>query len=279
MEKKLPSTLTIEEAVAEMVNMDYIPAGFTLLEMVAAFQEEAEVEYENACIDRLPEDQLTSLRFRMDSCRARHNLAQLLLESLQYEVKHPENSMLAFAEDASSHQRLTRNSVWEWAADRFGIGISMRSKDPNPVNEKLKDARWEDVTIKIWKEYNIGLFAKKKEVQRSRFRKINLMRNDKELPNKHGGILIGLSEGEKYLIKDTNKTAEKAAISKLRSVLFEWTGLSDDPFMPYNKFDGWKPRFTLIDDRKNADERAEKKAKKGYVPFDDSKKYGDDTDD
>jgi hypothetical protein len=284
-EKTLPSSLTIEEAVAEMVNMDYIPAGFTLLEMIDAFREVSEVEYENACIDRLSKDQLTPLKIRMDSCKARHTLTQLLLESLQYEVKNRENSMIAFAKDSSSHPRLTRDSVWEWAADKYGIGISLRSSDSNKadmktknsVHEKLKNASWEGVTIKIWKDHRIGLFSKKQEIERSTFRKIGLMRKDKELPNHLGGILIGLSKVEKYPDSQPITPKEKTAISKLRKVLFQWTGLSDDPFMPYNNFDGWKPRFKLIDDTKNADKRAEEKA--FHVSYDDSMKYGDDTDD
>jgi hypothetical protein len=56
MRREGSQTLTVEEAVAEMVNMDYIPAGFTLLEMLAAFQEEAEVEYENARLERRSEE-------------------------------------------------------------------------------------------------------------------------------------------------------------------------------------------------------------------------------
>jgi len=48
MNKSLPSSLTIEEAVAWMINLDYIPTGFTLLDMMAAFQEQAEVEFHNA---------------------------------------------------------------------------------------------------------------------------------------------------------------------------------------------------------------------------------------
>ena len=34
--------VTIEEAVGLMINLDYIPAGFTVLEMTEAFADEAE---------------------------------------------------------------------------------------------------------------------------------------------------------------------------------------------------------------------------------------------
>jgi len=37
MSKPKPSSVTVEEAIARMVNMDYIPEGFTLLDMTAAF--------------------------------------------------------------------------------------------------------------------------------------------------------------------------------------------------------------------------------------------------
>ena len=165
MKKVIPSSITVEEAVAEMVNMDYIPAGLTLLEMIAAFQEEAEVDYENACIDRMPENQMTSLKIRMDSCKARNTLAHLLLESLQYEVDNPKNSIIVLSEDSSSHQRLTLGSVSDWASYKYGIGISRWTHDPNVDTEVasavtedpegLKEISWEDVTIKIWQDYYI----------------------------------------------------------------------------------------------------------------------------
>ncbi len=287
MEKTVPLSLTIEEAVAEIVNMNYIPAGFTLLDMTSAFQEEAEVEYENALIDRLPEDQLAPLKMRMDSCSSRHTLAQQLLESLQYEVKNPKNSIIVLAKESSSHRRLTRMSVWEWAADRYGIGISMgtnqsntnaenaNSVDPNANTEKSKVISWEDITIKIWKDYKIGFSYKKGEYKRSHFRDIGLIdKRAKEQPNHQGLILIGLSLDKKYPVGKYCKPNEKVAITRLRDALCKLTKLSEDPFLPYNEHEGWKPRFILIDDRENADERAKEKAI--HVRFDDETKYTDD---
>jgi hypothetical protein len=55
MSKTRPSSVTAEEAVARMVNMDYIPDGFTLEVMLSAFREEADVELYNAKIDHLPD--------------------------------------------------------------------------------------------------------------------------------------------------------------------------------------------------------------------------------
>jgi hypothetical protein len=47
-DKTIPSSITVEEAVARMVNLEYIPAESTLLDMTAARLEKAEVEHENA---------------------------------------------------------------------------------------------------------------------------------------------------------------------------------------------------------------------------------------
>lgn len=42
MSKKNPPSITLDEAVAWMVNMEFIPTGLTLLEMTSAFHQEAE---------------------------------------------------------------------------------------------------------------------------------------------------------------------------------------------------------------------------------------------
>jgi hypothetical protein len=63
----------------------------------------------------------------------------------------------------------------------------------------------------------------------------------------------------------------KAAISRLRAALRRLTGISADPFRKYNPADGWRPRFQLIDDRRNAEERAKNQAQ--HVPYDDTRDY------
>ena len=83
-------------------------------------------------------------------------------------------------------------------------------------------------------------------------------------------ILIGLSQGEKYPRAKTTQLepAEIAAISKLRRSLKSNLNIKGDPFTEFNPTDGWKPRFKLIDDRNNADERAKREAR--HIQYDDS---------
>lgn len=255
-----PSSVTIEEAVARMVNMDYIPTGFTLLEMTDAFREEAEVEYENAKIDNLPENKIAPLRVRMESCSARHSLAQQFLESLRHEAKYPEGSMVIVADDSSSQVRLTLESVSEWAADRYGIGIPECSAKASVNDDNLKDVRWENVIIKIYKNDRIAYSFGEGKYTKSTFEKIGLFDKRKNEPNHQAGILLALSKKIKYPKRAVLSNSEKAAISKLRRALKLLTGISSDPFQPFNEIDGWIPRFKLDNDSRNAEERAKDKA-------------------
>ena len=201
--KNDPSSITVEEAVAKMVNMDYIPAGFTLLEMLEAFSEEAEVNHYNASLERLPKDQNTTLKLRVDSCKARLLLTKQLLASLQNEIDHPDDSMIVLAEESSSKQRLTFESVFDWAADKYGIGISRWT-----VDKKLEGIRWEDITIKIWEDNKIGYAIKNGKFTKKHLKEIGLMGKKKLEPNEKHKILMQLSLPKKTFPSAPGNKAE-----------------------------------------------------------------------
>lgn len=256
MSKLQPSSVTIEEAVARMVNMDYIPEGFTLLEMTDAFKEEAEIAYENGVIDKLSKVELTRLKLLVSSCITRNALAERLTECLQYEVKHPKISEIIIADDGSSQTRLILESVSLWSSFNYGIGIP----EWTPADTSIPDADWEDVTIKIYKDHKIGFSVKGKHIEMTSFNDVGLKGKRKNTPNQQGAILIGLSEGGVYPPGNSREPSESKALSLLSTRLKRWIRVKDSPFHRYNKTEGWKPRFRLIDDRRNADERAKKKA-------------------
>lgn len=262
MDRAIPESITIDEALALMVNMDYIPAGLTVLDMTSAFLEEAEVEYENAKIDRLSEEQVSIFKVRFDVCTLRHELAENIQDALKQEINNIQNAMLVVAME-SPVKRLTLGSVSEWAYDRYGIAIPIDIPivgGSDLTNGSHRIASWEDVTIKIYKGYKIGWKVEGSKFQNSSFRKIGLMGDAQKSPNKQGGILIGLSQKKKFPIARTLIAADKTACSKLRESLFRLTGISDDPFYKYDPDQGWNPRFTLIDDRNNSDELLKKEA-------------------
>ena len=72
--------------------------------------------------------------------------------------------------------------------------------------------------------------------------------------------MIGLSVGKKFPPTGAIKGKHKTAISRLRDPLRKLTGIESEPFTEFNETDGWKPRFKLTDDRRNADDRAKKAA-------------------
>lgn len=270
--KKLSVSLTIDEAVALMVNMDFIPEGETVLSMTEAFLEEASVEFENAYgADKY---QLKIFENRMRACEARHNLAVLLRASLMEDAVYNEDTVIECTnESTDEHPLITLESLSDWAFDRFGIGI--HNNLHGPLAAKLTNAEkshsWQDVTIKIYKDYRLGYFVGDKNFKQSSFRDIDLMGERKLIPNELGGILIGLSKNTKFPTGKTIKAKDITAISKLKKILIKLTGLNGEPFYRPNEADGYRPRFKLIHDMKNADERLEKQAQ--HESYDDRNDY------
>lgn len=283
MTKQDTSSITLEDAVARMVNMNYIPTGFTLIEMTAAFQEEAGIEYENAKNGHLPDgligplsaDLIERLKIRMEVCEARNSLTQQLIDAIEHEPDDPQGLLVRLSDGSSMDQPFTLISVYEWASDKFGIVIPEWSH-PNYLEKSVQKVPWEDVTIKIYANHKIGCFIGTGERKRSSFQEIGLMGSRKNEPNQLGGILIGLSQKKKFPSGSRPEAKDATAISKLRNALEQLTDLTSDPFCPFNKAEGWKPRFKLIDDRRNADERAKERAT--HVSLDETRDYEDEND-
>lgn len=276
-----PSSITVEEAVARLINLDYIPTGFTLDEMTSAFLEEAEVAHHNARIDRLPESQISVLKNRMDICRARHFLGQQLQDALIQELKNPNDSSIVLSSDSGITSRLTLDSVLNWASENYGLRFSeipQEGKDAHDTNESLVvSAHWEKVTIKIYADAKLGFKLEGGKYRKSTFQDVGLMGTRKNSPNALGVLLIGLSQGRKFPSGSIPAGKDKTAISKLRRSLERLTGIAGEPFLPFSPADGWKPRFTLIDDRRNAADRAKDRAV--HVPLDEARDFEVEDDD
>lgn len=255
--------VTFDDAVARMINFDYIPEGFSLLEMTDAFREEAEVAYHNGQLDPLSADELDKTRDRLDACDARHTLAMVLLERLERESEDPD-SELDFDLTSDGTPRVSLQSLSTWASDNFGIGFAFDDVSQTPQPD------WEDVTIKIYTDYRLGWRVGAESFSQSSFQKTGLLDNRSLCPNRLGVILIGLALGEKFP-PDSIQKKDKTAVARLRAALRRLTQISADPFRRYNPVDGWRPRFKLINDRRNADERA--KARARLESYDDTRAY------
>ena len=251
------NTITIDEAVGLMINLDYIPTNFSVLDMTEAFADEAQNNYTQHRIDEF--------KLTKEICDARDVLARTILHRINLEIAS-EYSLLDF--DAKS-ERLTLDSLITWSMEEFGITIQ------RPLTRN--DTHWKDVKIKIYVDYKIGLFIKNKHVKTVHFRDIGLMGKLKTVPNISGIILIGLSDNQKYPPTSNIEGKHKKAITDLRNCLKKLTGISKDPFQQVNPKNGWRPIFELVDDRRNADERLKQKAV--LVSHNDNTRYFDDEDD
>lgn len=275
METKSPqlTSLTVEEAVALLINFDYIPTGFSLLDMTGAFYESADVEHNNALLDHVPEGRLDALLFRKTACMVRHSLAISLTEHLNNELDDPENTSNLLSSDPATPRRVSVEGLMRWASDNYGIGV-VPAQVPTADSRGIVQAsnispRWEDVEIRIYADYLIGYSINKGQFARRHFREIGLMGERKSAPNALGATLIRLSHGKKF---PTGKTADgnvRKALTDIRNALKKLTGISSDPFYSFNEGDGWKPRFKLIDALKSADERARDNAI--HVAFDEER--------
>jgi len=239
--------------------------------MMQTFVNEAEVAYYNAKLEKLSPKDLRRFSLRVDICKAKLDLALNLLDHIKLELEHPEQSLLKESACSINFVRLELKSVDQWAEEIFGISlpawtdqIILKSHSQQPMN-------WKDVTIKIYKDYRIGCFIGKEARITGHFRDIHLMGIAKKTPNNLGIILIDMSHGKKFPAAVSPKANEKTAIAKIRTALKKLTGITQDPFYHINEYDGWRPKFTLEDDQKNADLRAKKRAIR--VDFNEGKAY------
>lgn len=261
------STITLDEAVALLVNLDYIPEGFDSIGMTSAYLEIAEIDYENAVVERVPSEKLEQLKARLDACRNRHQLASAIIEALNYEIVNAQDPIVVIESDSAGDIRLTIESIAEWAFEKMGISIKL------PINnlEIQNQTKWEDITIKIYADYRLGYRVDKGSYKQMSFRDVGLMGTKKLVPNEVGGILIGLSQKKKFPLNNKPSSADKTAFSKLRKALRDLTGLSTDPFYEYKVDQGWKPKFQLFDARNASAERAKKDAV--HVEYDEKNLY------
>ncbi len=275
MRKSSAPTLTIEKALAHMINMDYIPEGFTLEDMLLAFKEEAEVDYENGLIDRLPDEELSILKLRVEVCSSRYKLYESLSMHLQSITRKPEQNLISIVADDSGRNLLQTDSLIQWSEYQYGIGLPGCSLSTDSNLDK--NIKWEGITVKFLTNNRISFSMKKGKFQSKPLSDVKLLNRKTNSPNNQALILLGLSHGKKFPSEASQTNANTTAISKLRTSLKILTGIDDDdPFKKFNENDGWKPRFALIDDRRNADERAKREAI--HSTYDDGQDYGQEDD-
>ena len=254
-------TITIDKAVARMINLDIPLDGIPLLDMTEAIWADAEGELEKARTNNASKENLTMLRLLVKSCEARHLLAHNLLDALEAAVKI---SKVKIVDGSESDPLIDVSSLSDWAEEHFCAEIAEWEIAPTPGGKRFKS--WDEVGIKLYYGNKIVLFINKIRHSMSSFREIGLMGIRKNSPNKIGKILIWLARTQST--SDFPDGVSPKDISELRNALKSLTGLADDPFFPVNEKNNYIPRFKIMDDSRNADERAKKRSV--HVEYEDS---------
>lgn len=153
-------SVTVEEAVALLINLDHVPAGKSVLDVVAADLQNAETRFDSATEvihkgkDWDPATTAGSIfealfiRTREEVAHSRSALAQSLFAAFASEMGRPERSQLVQVPHSSAVPRFTVESVNRWAIQNFGLcipGLVKAKKErlfyqaPNPSHEEEEE--------------------------------------------------------------------------------------------------------------------------------------------
>jgi len=260
--------LTAEEAIARILKFDYILDGVNLLETVSIITQDAKNEYELAIESKLSPDKLKPYKLRLRICRARLEQAESLFELFEEELYQPKE--LVRISGGNEEPKFTLDSIDYWAAINLGIEVERETEneqnnDAEPPAPK-KEYFWKDVEIRLYKDGIIKYKRLDDGWITSHMREFNFMGNTKTDFNQSGNILLGLSKEIKFP-SDGLLNKNRTSISKIRYSLKRKIGIKADPFYKFDKSNGYRPKFKLIDKTSVADERAKEKAI--HIPFND----------
>jgi len=267
MTDNLLNSLTVEEAVAQLIRLDYIPEGFSLEAMLRAFLEEAEVDLENAKNGFSPNIDRSALQIRLTGCQERLAFAKILSEDISYcaenKIVSEDGGQLVSSKDSNGRLQIDTSSLVYWAASRYGIGITANGQEVVLSNPPPK-SNWSDITIYLRSEARIGLKISNGTEDIRKAHEVGLGHQKRTAFNVLGGILLGAAEGLRYPPGNPRiaMNNEKKRISVLRNHLKSWTGLTEDPFNNFNPKDGWVPKFKIKNKINISKERAEADARK-----------------
>jgi hypothetical protein len=116
--------VSVDEAVARLMNLDFVPAPFTVLELLEGFLLQAQEQYERIPAGTDNQIERNSYRAAMKVCESRLDLGKVLVEAIESEIKR---GNLITKITVSSVQQLSWASVKIWAEDMFGLSVVERT--------------------------------------------------------------------------------------------------------------------------------------------------------
>ena len=172
MPRELPTTLSVNDAAALILNISYLPGANDLLEMLSYFTEEAQSKHDHA--ESKDEREKYTVLTAMYICR--EGLARALIESINSElhnIRNGQESKLEVAEVQFGSEKLITSSVCAWAAY---MGFGIEGWEPPRFWRKAQDRSYQteylaildDVIATFYEEggehYEPGIIPKKSAV-------------------------------------------------------------------------------------------------------------------
>ena len=145
MPRKLPTTLSVNDAAALILNISYLPGTNDLLEMLSFFTEEAQSKHDHAK-SQDERDKYTAL-IAMYICR--EGSARALIQAIDSElhnIRNGQESKLEVVEVQFGSEKLVTASVCAWAAD---MGFGIEGWEPPRFWRKTQDRSYQTEYLAI----------------------------------------------------------------------------------------------------------------------------------
>ena len=155
------STITIEDAVARMINVGEIPIGISLIDYLDAIVKEAEDKFDVAKARELPSKELDLLDLCIKANTAKFTFAENLIRHIEWELDTPSHiSILKVSTDSGKTRQLVLSSVAEWASAHYYIDRFDYEELTNKSIE-LPTTKSEKLAINIAKDGLSAVLAKR----------------------------------------------------------------------------------------------------------------------
>lgn len=118
----MANTITIEDAVARMVNVGEIPLGVSLIDYLDAMVSAAEDKLDEAKEHKLSSQEIELLELCVKANEVKFTFATLLKQHIEWELATPpKTSIFKISTDSVNIRQLELSSVAEWAFINYGI--------------------------------------------------------------------------------------------------------------------------------------------------------------
>lgn len=278
--------LDIEEIVALIMGVTYIPPGITLLELLEAFHEEAEVDLSNYETENADDhERIRQLEAVQRFADARVNYAKTLLHSLPSVMVSISASTQVPIQMTLTSEKYSLSTFSDWADENLGIILFDKSQpytikaetittekdgsETSPENGKSQEfdnsitlMLWTDITIELRPNDFITVKHKNRGIKRVNLSETQFMSKKNGSTNMSHTLLVALSDNYGFIPKNKNnnkKGSQTTQISRLGAAL---KGLvpaaKGDPIRFDSTAYKYFPRFTLLDRRNDKNERSRK---------------------